>query len=252
MKRVKKKTLCGSVLYQEVYSIGERSNLQASEPREPRFATEEEKRAHRIGISKRNHAKLINANFTHKALYVTLTFDNDHLPADVKTLKKMRANYRRRLVRRYPDARICLYVGEGENTDRFHMHMIVEGIPEKAIVQLWGYGAIVRIEHLRRHNFYDGVDHGEDFTDLANYLFDHWTEKIGGHRWMATKTVKKPEPETKEIKRNYSEVKPPMAPKGFKLVKTQANQYGYILFIYIKETGQERKREHRQRQQLIL
>ena len=92
-----------------------------------------------------------------------------------------------------------------------------------------------RIEQLREHNYYNNVDHGQDFTGLANYLFDHWTEDQGGHRWKGTKNLRKPQKdEVQEAKRNYSEDHPPITPKGYMLVETKATKYGYLYFKYIK------------------
>ena len=115
------------------------------------------------------------------------------------------------------------------------MHMLSEGVPEELIRRQWYLGSVVRIEHLKGHNYYDGVDHGQDYTGLANYLFDHWTPEQGGHRWKPTKNLRQPERENpKEIKRQYSEQKPPRAPKGYVLVESKATRYGYLYFKYVR------------------
>ena len=107
--------------------------------------------------------------------------------------------------------------------------------PEELIRQKWYLGSVVRIEHLKEHCYYDGVDHGQDYTGLANYLFDHWTPEQGGHRWKGTKNLSQPERENpKEIKRQYSEQKPPRAPKGYVLVESKATRYGYLYFKYVR------------------
>jgi len=50
-----------------------------------------------------------------------------------------------------------------------------------------------------------------------------------------TKTARQPEAEKpEEIKREYSEQKPPKPPKGYVLVESQGNRYGYLYFKYIK------------------
>jgi len=114
--------------------------------------------------------------------------------------------------------------------------MISEGVPEELIRKQWIYGDVLRIEHLREHNYYNGVDHGRDYTGLANYLFDHWTPEQGGHRWKATRNLKKPEREpAKEIKRNYSENRPPRPPKGYILVESKVTRFGYMYFKYVLE-----------------
>lgn len=107
---------------------------------------------------------------------------------------------------------------------------------------------IKRIEHLREHNYYSGVDHGQDFTALAIYLFDHWTEEQGaGKRWKQTKTVRQPERKRPTIpKRRYSVDKPPITPKGYMLVEThESNHYlgGYLCFKYVKIPPPDEKRQ---------
>ena len=235
MKRVKVRTFCGAVCEQEIFNIRENQNIAAAEPREPRFMTEEERAAHREAISRKRHTQLFNTNFDHNSLYSTLTLDNENEVHEFEEMKRLRDNYIRRLKRRFPDAVIFAYIGKGKNTHRLHMHMVSAGIPEETISDQWTYGSVKRIDNLREHCMYDGVDHGEDYTQLANYLFDHWTPEQGGHRWKNTRNARKPERERpKEIKRNYTEEKPPKAPKGYKLVDVRSNKYGYLYFKYVK------------------
>lgn len=250
MKRVKRRTFFGAICEQEVFTIKDNQNVVAAEPREPRFQTDEERAAHREAISRKRHMQLFNANFTHESLYSTLTLDNDNEVHEYEEMKRIRDNYIRRLRRRFPDAVIFLYIGKGKNTHRLHMHMVSNGIPEEQVGGLWKYGSVVRIDHLREHVMYDGVDHGEDYSSLANYLFDHWSPEQGGHRWKNTRNARKPHrEEPKEVKRNYSEVKPPTTPRGYKLVETRSNQYGYLYFKYVKipeSRYMTRKRKHQE------
>ena len=242
MKRVKRRTFYGSICEQEVFNIKENTDPRTAEPQEPRFRTIEDREHHRTEISRRRHTRLFNANFSHESLYSTLTLDNENEVHEYEEMRRLRDNYIRRIRRRYPDAVIFAYIGKGENTHRMHLHMVSNGIPEEEIKNLWKYGKIRRIEPLREHNIYNGVDHGEDFTALANYLFDHWEPEYGGHRWFNTKNAARPEPETPRIvKRNYTKDHPPVAPRGYVLVDVQANRYGYIRFIYVIKPGPRRR-----------
>ena len=156
--------------------------------------------------------------------------------------RRLRDNYTRRLMYHFPGARILIYMGRGKGTHRIHFHMVSEGIPEDMITKLWGMGEIVRIEHLREHNYYSGIDHGQDYTGLANYLFDHWTPEQGGHRWKKAGKLDKPdrEPST-EVKRNYTENKPPRPPKGYILVESKATKYGYLYYKYVRQPEPPKK-----------
>ena len=129
-------------------------------------------------VSRRNHNLRFNAAFSPASIYSTLTFDNSHEVHTFDVAKKIRDTYFRRLRRHYPEAVIWIYIGQGRSTSRVHFHMVSDGIPEEDIQRLWGYGFLIT-KHLGEFNYYDGVDHGADYTALANYLYDHWNGEEG-------------------------------------------------------------------------
>ena len=219
MKRVKRRIFSGAVCEQEIFNVADRvRNLGKADPR-IRFNSEEERELHKIGISRRRHARLINENYGPTSLYSTLTLDNESEVHTFDEARRIRDLYVRRLKYHKPEARINIYMGRGKATHRIHFHMISEGLSEKLIRDQWGLGDALRIDHLREHNYYDGKDYGRDYTGLADYLFDHWTPEQGGHRWKATRNLKKPDREPATIiKREYTENKPPRAPNGYILV----------------------------------
>lgn len=244
MQRAKKRCFSGAVCEQIVFNVPDRvKDIKKAEPR-PRFQTEEERAQHRLGISRRKHARVFNANFSPSSLYSTLTLNNEWEVHTFREAKRLRDNYARRLLYHFPNARLMVYMGRGKGTHRIHFHMVSDGIPEDEIIKLWGMGEIVRIEHLKEHNYYDGVDHGRDYTGLANYLFDHWTPEQGGHRWKKAGKLDKPDQEPATlVKRNYSEAKPPSPPKGYIFVESKATKYGYLYFKYVlKPEPQKRPR----------
>lgn len=243
MQRVKKRTFSGCVCEQIVFSAPDGvKNVAKLNPPRPRFKTEAEREEHRIGISRRNHARLVNTNFTPASLYSTLTLSNEYEVHTFDEARQLRENYVRRLRYHYPAAKITIYMGRGKKTSRIHFHMLSDGVPEEDIIRLWGMGEVARVEHLREHCYYDGVDHGQDYTGLANYLFDHWSPEQGGHRWKQTRNLVKPDAEdAKPIKRNYTTKKPPRSPKGFIYVGGYATKYGFLYFKYVKKPP-ERKR----------
>lgn len=242
MRRVKKRTFSGVVCEQEVFTISDRvQDIRKAEPRQ-RFKTPEEREQHRINISRKKHARYFNENFSPRSLYSTLTFDVEHECHEYRDVKRIRDLFVRRLKYAYPDAVIFIYVGRGKSTHRFHIHMVSDGIPEDFIEKKWEFGSALRIEHLREHNYYNGIDHGQDYTGLANYLFDHWTPEQGGHRWKQTRNAKKPEAEKPtEVKRNYSEAKPPRPPKGYIFVEAKSTKYGYQYFKYVLEPPKRKR-----------
>ena len=149
-------------------------DVKKAEPR-PRFSSAEEYEDFKQRLARRNHARMFNATFSPASLYTTITLDNEHEVHTFAEADGIINPFWRRLRRLNPDAQIALYPGRGKTTSRIHFHMVSNGLTEEQIREKWDGGTIIRIEHLREHNYYNGVDHGRDYTGLANYLFDHWT-----------------------------------------------------------------------------
>ena len=177
--RAKRRIFAGSVCEQEVYTLPDRTkDVKKAEPR-PRFSSAEEYEDFKQRLARRNHARMFNATFSPTSLYTTITLDNEHEVHTFAEADGIINPFWRRLRRLNPDAQIALYPGRGKTTSRIHFHMVSNGLTEEQIREKWDGGTIIRIEHLREHNYYNGVDHGRDYTGLANYLFDHWTKEQG-------------------------------------------------------------------------
>lgn len=243
MITVKRRIFAGTVCEQEIYNIADcpPKEFRSAAPR-LRFRDEEERKTHRDEIARRRHTRLINENFGPDSLYSTLTFDDAHEVHMWSEARRVRKNFYRRLKRAFPDAVIRIYMGRGKNTDRIHFHMLSKGIPAAVIEEKWGNGSVSRIVPLREHNYYNGIDHGKDYTGLSNYLFDHWTEEQGGQRCLASANHRQPDKETPTVaKRRYSLKKPPRAPQGYKLVESRGTRYGYLYFKYVLEAPKKRR-----------
>lgn len=234
MRRVKTRTFSGCVCEQEVFTISDRAtDVRKAKPR-LRFKTDAEREAHRLAISRRRHTQMFNTNFSPTSLYSTLTLDDEHEVHTFPEARHIRDLYFRRLKYHYPKARIAIYMGRGKSTQRIHYHMVSDGIPEDVIKKLWGAGSVLRVEGLRAHNYYNGKDYGQDYTGLANYLFDHWTPEQGGHRWRGSRNLSKPDREPQRgALVDYSTQRPPKAPKGYILAESKATPFGYLYFKYV-------------------
>lgn len=237
MSRYRKRTVAGAVIELEFFNAPE-SRFPSIKPLREKIRTEAERREYNRRKSEKHFTRLVNANFDHTAYYVTLTYDNEHLPLTIEEAEKNLENYKRRLQRNNPYAKIIAVTGRGRRSGRLHHHLIVSGVSESDIIGKWTGGEIARAEHLREHNFYNGVDCGEDFTGLAEYLFAHTDETLKGRRWKQTKTIEQPKADKpKKVSRFYSEKKPPKAPEGYKLVDVKSSEYfgsGYICFKFVR------------------
>lgn len=237
MKRVKVRTDSGAVCEMAVFNVADGADVTRAKPPKPRFKDEAERAAFNLAVARRRHAQSFNANFGPSSWYSTLTLDNAHEVHTFEEARSIRDNFVRALRRRCRDARIVIYMGRGKSTHRIHFHMVSDGVPEAVIRELWRMGEVKQINRLRKHNKYDGVDHGQDYTGLANYLFDHWTPEQGGRRrWKQTANLRKPDKRRPVgVKREYSESRPPRAPKGYVLVESRKTKYGYFYFKYVRD-----------------
>lgn len=247
-RRIFAGSTCEQLVYNVPFGVREPKNYDPEKPSRKRFKDESDRARHREEISRRTFIRNVNENMEPGDLYVTLTFDNDWEVHTFEDARRIRKNYVRTLQRACPDAVIFAVMGRGKGTERIHFHMLIKNVPEKVISDKWKYGSVKRIVPLREHCYYDGIDYGADYTGLANYMFDHWTEEQGGHRWFQTKNAKQPEkeePTEVRITGGYSENRPPVAPKGYKLVQVKTTPYGYLYFKYVvvPQKPQRKKRQ---------
>lgn len=242
MRRVKKRIFSGSVCEQIVYNIGERGKAKTAKPK-IRFNSEEERADHRKKIALRRFIRKVNANFTPAGHFATLTLSKEFECHGFDEARAIRKNFIRRLLYKYPEAKLIIVMGRGRSTARIHFHMIIEGVPVEYIRKCWKEGTVLRIDHLREHNRTpDGKDLGADFTAVATYCFEHWSEEQGGHYAYCSRTLEQPEEEDPTIcARDYDEDHPPITPKGFEYVSCTWNRYGYYIFKYVKQTKQKKK-----------
>ena len=237
--QIERKTWAGAVLDREFYTTVPRCTLPGkSADIRPRFRSAEEREAHKRHMARVRHTRLVNANFIPGDLYLTLTFDGKNECHSYSECWMLLSRYIRRVKRVYKHAVLFYYCGRGENTNRFHAHILAHGAPEDFLLKKWGYGKIEDVQKLWAHCFYDGIDCGANYEGLANYLFDHWEPEQGPHRYHHTRNDKKPETEYKPCRRNYTEEHPPKAPKGYKLIAVITTRYGYKCFRYVKEPAQ--------------
>ncbi len=241
--RLKKRIFAGATCDQVVYTA---NNIYGKPKQEPRlrFKTEAERAKHRMGIARRHHRALINANFTPAGYYCTFTFDRENEVHSFDDARRERNNFRRRLLYKYKNAKIALYMGRGKGTHRIHFHALLEGIPEEEIRKAWRGGDVVAISHIREHNYLpDGTYIGRDLRGVADYCFDHWTAEQGGNYYSRTNNFVMPEEEkAKEIKREYSPERPPKAPKGYTFLEAYTTPYGCTIYHYAILGKKENKR----------
>lgn len=156
-------------------------------------------------------SRLINANFTEQDIWLTLTYDRQHLPADYTAATRDSSNYIRRLRRAH--AASCsteplryIIVTETRDVDgepvRAHHHIVVNFRDRDAAEKLWTKGGRTQSRRLQPDNF--------EYTGLANYLGKQSTAKDGTkvtRRWRGSRSLRRPKVTTadKKITRRRAE-----------------------------------------------
>ena len=145
--------MAGPVLQVDALHPDELSYHTPHRPPRPRFRDEAERAAHRLAIARRRHQGRVNANFTPASLYGTLTCGSEYELHTFADGRRVMDNFVRRIRGRYKDAKIMMYMGRGKTTHRIHFHILCDGVPEAEMRRLWTFGEVVRIDHLREHNY---------------------------------------------------------------------------------------------------
>ena len=131
--------------------------------------------------------RLINNNFGNEDFWITLTYDNGNLPADMDQAQNDMKNYIRRVNYRRKKKGLkpakYIYITErGEKNGRFHHHLIMEkGLPADTLESLWKKG--------RRNNVRRIYEDENGITGLSKYLTK---DPQGRKRWKSSNNLKKP------------------------------------------------------------
>lgn len=175
---------------------------------------------------------LIAANFKRGDLWITLTYDDAHLPASRKeAAARVQAFFDRlrKLRRRKGQDLRYLYCTEHKHGDgRWHHHVLLNatGDDYDLIRKLWGQGGIEFIQ-IR-------IDRDKNFETLARYLCKEQRDKVGQRLWSGSRNLRKPERECFRVPNDT-----PLTPPADAMVLTDTGDvctaYGH--FRYIKYLG---------------
>lgn len=158
--------------------LGARMHSNKKKSDERREEYKQRTKYRNVGTVKR----LISANFNHKSLFLTLTFDPvKNLVDSSKSANILTKLFIKRLKKMYPDIKF-LYVLEKHKSGLYHVHFVcnLPFIPQPTLLRLWAYG-LVRIVKL-----YKSISAG-------SYLAKYITKDFGGSRtYFASRNLTKP------------------------------------------------------------
>lgn len=190
---------------------------------------------------------LLCANVRRRDLWVTLTYDDEHLPPTRKEAAKIMTAFIDRLRaarRRDGEELLYFYITEellDDGSRRLHHHMVLRAGEAKRdfelIRSLWTWGENIEILKLGEHALYS-----DDFLELAQYMCkerapDVKTYNVGAKCWVSSRNLARPKVESELVEDNVTITAPP----GARILDrdTKTNEYGsydYICYLLPPET----------------
>lgn len=194
LKRTKAGRLVSAVLYTAPAS-GDPPKARAQKQKASTWARE--KLNARTSFQKLE--RKLAANFDNGDLFVTLTYDDKHLPKDRSQAVRCLKRFFGKLSRARGQPLRYIYVTEGcFPGGRLHHHIVINSTGDdlELIRKLWLYGDNVEVQRLT-------FDQDYTYEDLASYLTKEPREwghpKIGEHTWTPSRGLVSPEPETERV-----------------------------------------------------
>ena len=185
---------------------------------------------------------LLCANFRRRDLYITLGFDDEHLPPGRKEAKKVMAKFMDRLrSRRRADGKELRYVYsihelQDDGSRRLHFHLVInatEGRHDYELVRsLWEWGDNIEIIKVSEWEQYAR----DDFLELAQYLLRERNPDapakvfaVGDKGYVCSRNLAKPVRESQLVDDNVTITAPP----GAEILDRDERQTGYGCYTYI-------------------
>ena len=190
---------------------------------------------------------LIACNFARRDLWVTLTYDDGHLPANrQEAVKRVRAFFRRLRTIRGRRGRPLkyLYCTESKHGDgRWHHHVLINATGDdfRDLVTAWGCGQ-VDIQRIR-------IDKDKNYETLAKYMCKEQRDNVGQRLWSGSKNLTRPRTECLRV----PEDTPLDVPRGAVTLAEVSERNMYGVYKYIKylvpgwDSGDPRPRARRRR-----
>lgn len=181
-----RKYYCGEYMEVEIFPVYTKAKGRGKRKKPTTEVQQQLNQRHAEGKLRR----LLHTNFTAGDLFVTLTFDDSHLPETVEDAQRLLQNFLRRLKRKYAnlglDAKYIYVLEYGQLHNRLHIHLILSGgITKEGLEKIWGLGA-VSAEALRFEK--DGL------AALARYLTKggESASRPTWKRWSGSRNLEKP------------------------------------------------------------
>ncbi len=179
---------------------------------------------------------LIAANFGIKDLWITFTYDDEHLPNSRKEANAiMKAFLRKLRAARQGQGGLALqyiYVTEHKHGDgRWHHHVLLNATGDDfdLIRKLWTQGGI-EIKPIR-------IDKDKNFETLARYMCKEQRDKVGLRLWSSSRNLDRPKPECWRVDDDEPLAPPASSPLVLEDTGDVVTAYGHYRYVKYLAAG---------------
>lgn len=162
IKRMRVKTIkSGNMLECEIFPIWDNGDALKRAPRANKSRSAQNNLNNKNSI--KTAVRLINTNFTAADIYMTVTYDDIHLPDTIEAAGAEVYKFIRRLKRyiekhNLPKLKYLYTTHKGKRTNRIHHHIIMNFADRDVAESLWHGGGRRNAKRLQPDNFeYEGV-----------------------------------------------------------------------------------------------
>lgn len=225
-----KTIVAGSLVVQALYPMASGVNIGAVRAGRKHLSSDAQRRMN-LKYAWQKLELLIAANFRRGDLWITLTYDDTHLPGSRReACAQAQAFFDRLRTRRKRAGRELKYIycTEHKHGDgRWHHHALINRTDKDYadILSAWGRGAVdIRAVRITKTKTYE---------TLSRYMCKEPRDKLGHRLWSSSRNLAKPE--------SYTETVPETAelriPKGVRklddtgIVKTLYGRYRYVKYL---------------------
>lgn len=242
--KTKKIIHAGALVVESIYPRVTAHDTPKERAAKKKASSEAQKRMNRI-YSYQKLELILAANFVPGDLVITLTCDDEHLPATRQQAASQLKYFRQKLSalrKKNGQELVMVWATEHKHGDgRWHHHIVVNatGDDYDAIRKLWIYGNNVEIERLK-------IEGDKNYESLARYMSKEEPEKLGQRSWSYTRNIRKPEIETFRVE-DDTQIQ---APSGATILAEASERTAYSYFKIIKYLApgwQQRHRPHYRR-----
>lgn len=233
MAKTKKIISAGPLVLEAIYPRGSAHDSPRQRAGKRKLSSEAQQRMNQKYSWQKLELQLA-ANYLPGDLWVTLTYDDEHLPATRAQAERCFSYFLRKLrssrgKRSQPVVHWCTeHKHESEDRKRhrrWHHHFCVNatGADFETIRRCWIYGSNVEIEIMQ-------IDRDHSYEALARYMCKEARDRPGLRSWSYTRNAKHPETETFTVPDDT----PLQAPKGSTLFEEASDRTEFGSYRYIK------------------